>query len=127
MTYFDFQHSQFPIREDIPAAYRTYWDQLASPGTWWTGEQRIAIAQESRNALTCPFCAERKEALSPYTFQGKHIDSGALPERVVDAVHRIVTDQTRITQAFVDDNAENGLSKEAYVELVGKFPFPYEE
>ena len=30
-----------------------------------------------------------------------------------------MTDQTRITGAWIEDNAENGLSKEAYVELVG--------
>ncbi len=79
----------------------------------------MAIAEETRNALTCRYCAERKEALSPYTFPGEHDHSGNLPELVVDAVHRVVTDQTRITQSYVDDNVARDLSKEAYVELVG--------
>jgi hypothetical protein len=119
MTFFDYRNAPFPIREDIADAYRTYWENLAAPGSWWSGEQRVAIAQESRNALTCPFCAERKDALSPYTLQGEHRHSGGLPERAIDAVHRVVTDQTRITQSYVDDNAAKGLSQEAYVELVG--------
>ncbi len=119
MRYFDYQSAPYPIREDIGEAYRSYWEKLAAPGTWWTGEQRIAIARESRNALNCGYCAERKNALSPYTFQGEHEHSGGLPARAIDAVHRVVTDQTRITQSYVDDNVANGLSKEAYVELVG--------
>ncbi len=119
MTHFDFRSAPYPIREDIGEAYRAYWDKLSAPGTWWTGEERIAIAQECRNALVCEFCAARKQALSPYNFPGEHTHSGALPDRVVDAAHRVVTDQTRITQAYIDDNAANGFSKGAYVELVG--------
>ena len=42
-----------------------------------------------------------------------------LDTRVVDAVHRVITDQSRITQVFIDDNTANGLSEEHYVELVG--------
>ena len=97
MTAFGFQTAPFPIRPDIGEAYRAYWTALAAPGTWWTGEERVAIAQESRTALTCAFCAERKNALSPYTFAGQHDSETDLPERVVDVVHRVVTDQTRIT------------------------------
>ena len=119
MTHFDFSGAPIAIRADIPAAFRDYWERLAAPGSWWTGAERVAIAQESRNALECDFCAERKQALSPYGMAGFHTSSTDLPERAIDAVHRIVTDQTRITQSLVDDNAANGLSKEAYVELVG--------
>ena len=119
MNAFSFERAPFSIRPDIGEAYRLYWQNLASPGTWWTGAERVAIAQECRTALTCAFCAERKNALSPYTFEGRHDSETDLPERVVDTVHRIVTDQTRITQSFVDDNDANGLSKGAYVELVG--------
>jgi len=119
MAYFDYGNCEVPIREDIPAAYQAYWEKLRRPGTWWTGAERIAIAQETRNALTCAFCAERKKALSPYAFKGEHEQCGGLPERAVDAVHRVITDQIRITQAYVDDNDANGLSKGAYVELVG--------
>ena len=61
----------------------------------------------------------RKDALSPYTFKGDHKRNGALSDLATDAVHRIVTDQGRITQAYVDQNAEQGLSYEAYVELSG--------
>lgn len=119
MTHFEYADAPYPVRPDISAAYRTYWEALARPGSWWTGAERVAIARETRNALTCEYCAARKAALSPYGFAGAHDHDGGLPDRAVDAVHRIVTDQTRITGAWVEDNAAHGLSKEAYVELVG--------
>lgn len=118
-TNFNYSDSPYTVREDLSQAYSRYWQDLAKPGSGWSGEQRVAIAQEVRNARTCAYCAERKNALSPYNFPGEHQHSGALAERAVDAVHRIITDQNRITQAWIDDNIENGLSEVQYVELLG--------
>jgi hypothetical protein len=119
MISFSYQDSPYPIREDLQLAYRDYWQELARPGNWWSGEQRVAIAQETRNAVDCAFCAQRKQALSPYNLSGNHQHSGGLDDLAVDAVHRIITDQGRITQAWIDSNSENGLSEESYVELLG--------
>jgi len=119
MAHFDYADAPFEIRPDIPEKHRAYWARLASPGNWWTGAERVAIARETRNALTCRFCAKRKDALSPYTLKGEHDCDEGLPAVAVDAVHRIITDQGRITGAWVEANVERGLSKEAYVELVG--------
>ena len=116
---FTYNSSAFPIREDIPLAYRQYWQALANAGSWWTGAQRVAIAQEVRNASRCGFCTQRRQALSPNSVQGQHDSSTELSALAIDAVHRIITDQTRITQTFVDELAANGLSNEAYVELAG--------
>ena len=66
----------------------------------------MAIARETRNALNCAVEDESERG-------------GGLPERAVDAVRRIIADQTSISRTWVEDNAANGLSKEAYVELVG--------
>lgn len=119
MTAFDYADAPFRIRPDIGEAHRTYWQTLAGAGSWWSGAERVAIAAESRHALDCAYCRARRAALSPYTLAGEHDHGGGLPARAVDAVHLIVTDQGRITRRWVDDNAANGLSKEAYVELVG--------
>ena len=119
MTYFSYSDAAWPIRDDIREAHRGYWRTLAHAGSWWTGADRIAIARESRNALTCAFCAQRKDALSPYTLEGTHTHAGQLVDVAVDAVHRIVTDQTRITRRWVEDNVLKGLTREAYAELVG--------
>jgi len=113
------------------SAYRGFWTRLAQPGSWWTGEQRVAIAAESRAAIDCAWCATRKIALSPYTQEGeKELEhdcnadyAGCLPKLAIDAVHRIITDQSRITRRYIESNANKSqgtaLSKGAYVELVG--------
>lgn len=119
MQPFSYSQSPYTIREDLGHAYREFWARLAKPGSWWTGAERVAIAQESRNAVTCGFCAQRKEALSPYSLDGEHEHAGVLDPLAVDAVHRIITDQTRITQSYIDDNRVEGLGKERYVELAG--------
>ena len=96
-----------------------YWSRLAAPGNWWTGAERVGIAAECRAAKQCTFCEKRKYSHSPYTWAYKHESCSDLPALAVDAVHRIVTDQTRITQSWIESNAESGLSVEAYVELSG--------
>ncbi len=119
MAAFERDDSPWKIRDDLTAAYQGYWETLARPGNWWSGAERVAIAQETRNAVNCGYCTERKSALSPYNFPGEHEHSGGLDALAVDAVHRIITDQGRITQAWIDGNAKAGLSEEHYVELLG--------
>ncbi len=119
MGFFEYADAPFEIRADIGDAHRAYWAKLARAGSWWTGAERVAIANETRNALTCDFCRDRKAALSPYAMAGEHTHDGQLPDVAIDAVHRIITDQGRITRRWVDQNASTGLSKEQYVELVG--------
>ena len=119
MAYFEYLDSPYPVREDLAAAHRAYWRTLSEPGNWFSGAERVAIAAEVRSAVDCIFCQQRKQALSPYTLTGEHSAGDDLPPRLIDAVHRVVTDQARITRAWVDDNAANGLSPERYAELVG--------
>jgi alkylhydroperoxidase family enzyme len=116
MIAFSFDNAPFSIRGDLKSAYREYWESLASPGNWWTGEERIAIAVEVRKALDCSDCKRRKQALSPGRDCGAHVASESLSPAAVDAVHRVITDQSRITQSYVD---HSDLTEEAYVELVG--------
>lgn len=119
MAHFDYIDSPYPVRQGIAQAHRDYWKALSGPGTWFNGEERVAIAAEVRNALHCPFCAERKAALSPYSVQGEHRSDTQLDPRLTDAVHRVITDQSRITQAYIEDNKAQGFTEEQYVELVG--------
>lgn len=119
MNSFNYDTSPYAIRQDLKEAYRSYWDDLASPGNWWTGAERVAIAQEVRNASSCAYCRARKQALSPYNFPGTHDHGETLEALAVDAVHRVITDQGRISQSWIDENIQQGLKEEQYVELVG--------
>lgn len=109
-----------PIREDLVEAHREAWDRIANPGTWWTGSQRIAIAAEARAADYCSFCRKRREALSPYSEEGSHdaVSGDALPEAAIDAIHRVVTDATRLTQNWIEGLTAQGVPDTHYVELL---------
>src|SRR5215831_4760092 len=41
------------IRDDLAAAHSRAWARIGHPGTWWDGAQRVAIAAETRHALSC--------------------------------------------------------------------------
>ena len=68
-----------PIRDDLVANYQRMWRHVAQPGTWWTGAERVGIAQEVRRAQDCDTCAQRKAALSPYAVEDDHSASPGLP------------------------------------------------
>ena len=121
MQAFDYSSAPFEIRPDLSIAYRENWEWLAGPGSWWTGAERVAIAEAARNARSCALCAQRKEALSPNAVQGQHDDApAALPAEAVDTVHRLVTDPSRLSQAWLEKLIADGrVSDGHYVELLG--------
>lgn len=128
-----FDYQGFPIepRRDIAAAHRRAWEHIASPGTWWTGRDRVAIAAETRHARDCALCTERKAALSPYGIEGQHASPGLLPAAAIEAAHRLTTDPGRLKKQWLDgllaggDESAEGfdsqerITPEQYVELIG--------
>ncbi len=112
-----------PIRESLAREVEVAWGRLASPGTWWTGAERLAIAAEARHAKNCPLCQQRQVALSPYTVAGEHDSASDLPPAAIEAIHRIVTDAGRITERWILSLIEGGempaLAETEYVEIIG--------
>ena len=119
MSAFDYRDAPVPVREDIAAAHNRAWRRIARPGTWHSGEVRVRIAAETRNAKACRLCAARKEALSPYGIEGEHDCLGGLSDATVEAVHRIATDPGRLTRKWYESLLADGLTAEQYVETVG--------
>jgi hypothetical protein len=119
VPHFDYADCEYDIRSDMPEAYRSAWEKIASPGNWWSGEDRVAIAAEVRAARDCELCKERKQALSPFSVKGSHSVRTNLPESAIDAVHRLTTDASRLTKSWLADSNANGLTNEKYVELLG--------
>ena len=109
----------FPVRDDIVSAQQLAWKRLAEPGSWWDGPMRIAIAAETRQAQHCVFCAARLKALSPYTVRGHHNSKGVLSDALTEVIHRVVTDQSRLTKSFYNTALESGISDGEYVETIG--------
>lgn len=112
-------HSDPQIRADLVGAIDRTWRRLSSAGTWWTCEERLRIVAETRNAVHCPLCIERKAALSPYAISGTHASLGMLPETVVDVIHRVRTDANRLTDTWLEQTLATGLTDAEYVEIVG--------
>jgi hypothetical protein len=111
------------LRDDLKAAHTRSWAELAEPGAFLTGTQRVAVAATARAARSCPLCAERKTALSPFAVIGTHLDSppgtsDSLPEAVIDVIHRLSTDPGRLTRAWFDEIIATGVERETYVEVV---------
>lgn len=119
MHAFAYSNSPYPIRSDLKESYRDAWRQLADPGTWWSGRDRVAIAEEVRNAQACELCASRKAALSPFEdIAGDHLATGELAPPVVDAVHRLTTDPSRLTQSWLERATDKDFTSGHYVEII---------
>ena len=114
-----YQDQPLPIRESIALSHSDAIAAFAKAGTWFTGEQRLAILAESRQAHMCSLCDRRKMALSPYSEKGEHDSRGDLPDNIVEVIHRLITDSGRLTQSWFTSMLETGLSGEEYVEIVG--------
>jgi hypothetical protein len=107
--------TSLPIRGDLARAHDAQWARLGRPGTWLTGEERVAVATEARAAASCPLCYERQQALSPRAVARQHDASSQLSAAEVDAVHRIAVDCGRLTRDWFD---ALGLAPERYVEIL---------
>ena len=111
--------AQIAIRDDILSEQSRAWNHIASPGSWYSGVERLAIAQAAREAHSCALCRTRAGALSPNAVHGTHDHDGTLPELVVETVHRIVCDPGRLGKSWFDGLIAAGLTVEQYVEIVG--------
>lgn len=106
------------MRQELQDALGVAWRALGTPGEWWSGAERTAIVQEARAARTCALCSARKAALLPRAIAGEHATSSDLPAVAVEAIHRIVSDPGRLSEAWFRQLVDGGLSEEAYVELL---------
>ena len=112
-------YSTLPVRQDLTDAHLEVWESLAEPGTWLTGAQHVAIMSETRMALNCQYCRDRKDVISPYALQGQHVTATDLDPDWIDAIHRIVTDPARLSEKLFRDLAARGVTDAEYVEMLG--------
>ncbi len=115
---YDYDHSPWPIRDDLAAAHKRAFERLAKPGSWWTGEQRVAIARCARDAVDCALCDWKTDALSPHSVRESHAPSDVLSAEVVDVIHRVYRDANRLTRSDVHAITDSVMSIGQYVEAV---------
>ena len=56
------------VPDEVIQSFEIVWHNLGKPGAWWTGQQRIQIAQEVRNSSQ-PTLVEGVNDLSKYSHQ----------------------------------------------------------
>ncbi|MDG2304255.1 MAG: hypothetical protein P8R42_06285 [Candidatus Binatia bacterium] len=100
------------MREELQQSHAAILEHVASPGTWWTAAERVALVEESRNGHDCALCRKRKAALSPNVVRGEHDNLGQFSQNVVDVVHRIRTDPGRLSKGWYDSVIAGGVSEE---------------
>lgn len=119
MAFFRYDDARDPIRADLPEAHRAAWTHIARPGTWLSGAERVAVASETRRARECALCAKRRAALSPFADAAQHAANAPLAGPLVDAIHRVTTDASRLTRKWSEGLAAQGVTEERYVEALG--------
>ena len=113
-----YREASLNIRKDLAEAHGRAIDRLSSPGTWFSGAERLRIAEEVRNAKLCSLCKKQKEAISPNAVTGEHSGLNGLSTPIVEIVHRITTDSSRLTKSWVDGVIEQGVTDAEYVEIL---------
>lgn len=106
------------MRPELNDALMRAWQALGACGVWWTGEERLAIARESRAARECALCSARKAAPIPQAVAGDHAAATRLSDAAIEAIHRIVSDPGRLSSAWYERTLLAGLTDAAYVELL---------
>lgn len=106
------------VRNEMAQAQADAWRRIGQTGTWWTGQERVKIAVETRQAANCTLCEARRNALSPAAVAGTHDTSSTLLPAAVEAIHRIRTDSGRIGIGWYERLQAEGLSDAHYVELL---------
>lgn len=119
MSATSFAGADLPIRSNLIEAHERAWSAIARPGTWLTGERRVAVAAEIRHALKCSLCARIQEALSPNAVKGEHETLGRLSAAEAELVHRVVNDPGRLSEAWSQSVLARGLGEGEYIEIVG--------
>ena len=98
---FDFGDAAISIRSEISEAFREEWSFLASPGTWWSGEERVQIAAEARRAM----------AGEP--------SGDELSAAVAGVVRTVAADSPLISAEWVEGLVAKGVDMPAYAEIIG--------
>ena len=106
------------MRQDLQSATARAHAALGEPGVWWTAEQRLKIARETRAAGSCRLCKQRKQAVVPNGVPGSHDVATDLATPAIEAIHRIVSDPGRLSESWYRRTTGAELTDEQYVELL---------
>jgi len=110
------ESTDLQIRSDLTAAHAQVWEKLAAPGTWWSGSERLAVAEVVRSALS------DADPVPPWDSASK---SGRLPNDSVisselqDAVYRLALHAGTLTEQWYQKMRDaTGVTPQQWVEII---------
>jgi hypothetical protein len=98
---FEVDDAVLPVPDGLREELRHQWQQLAAPGTWLSGDERVSVAGEARAARTF---ADAHTGLDPL---------------LTEAAQSVSAAAHLITREWVSDLLARGLTVERFVEVVG--------
>jgi alkylhydroperoxidase family enzyme len=104
-----------PIRPELAAAHSAILERWATPGSFWTAAQRIALVEQVRRARDS---APLPAWVAPSTVNGLLDGAADLPAVAVDAVWRLTNHPGTLTIDWYRQLLARGLAAGPYVELV---------
>ena len=108
MTTFTYADAPAPVPPGMVQSHRAVWERMAKPGSWWSGEQRVAIAAQARAA---------RAARNDPPWLRKLPDPGdVLPAAAVKAARIIGADAHQIDAEWAKGVIDE-LGDAAYIEL----------
>ena len=108
--------SPVAVADELVAAQRRAWWDVSGPGTWWSGAERLAIAEVARDALDDP--DPLPPWVAPSSVEGRVDVGGRIPAVAVDVAHRIAGAPGTLTDEWYRTALAGGLTEGHYVELV---------
>jgi len=107
-----YRDSEYPVRAALADVHMQQIENMVSPGTWYTGPERRAIAIAARRA------ACEAGLLEPPTGGLDHPETG-LKEIVHRVTATVATSVQELGEDLYDETIAAGLSDVEYVEIVG--------
>ncbi len=103
---FDYGNSGFEVKNEIVNAHRKSWKALSGAGSFWSGKDRVQIAEQARAARL-----QRKEL----PFNRSH-PSCSLPSAAIETAHTIAADAHKIDKSWAEAQTTQ-LGSGAYIEI----------
>mgnify|MGYP001162537682 CR=1 FL=1 len=104
--FFNYGNSGFEVRNEIINAHRESWKAISKAGSFWSGEDRVNIAQQARSARL-----QRREL----AFNRSH-PACSLPNEALEVTHTIAADAHKIDKAWAKNQIAK-LGSGAYIEI----------
>ena len=109
MDAFSYASSAHAVPQAIADAHRSAWRRIASPGSWWTGAQRVEAARLTREARS-------QRSLPPWQRNESAPVAEILPGRAVELVLKVAVDVHSLSAEWVAERVEE-FGDAAYAEL----------